>query len=155
MTQVDANEPRRAWLATLAHARRGLLAAVSQRFTQGLAFETLREPETGLVMLRGRIDGGGNRFNLGEAALVRCVVRFRSAEAVTVGVGYCLGRDGERARRMAEIDALLQQPSRRADLMRGVIEPLRKQIDHVRSEQRRRTAASRVAFHILQGEAAR
>jgi alpha-D-ribose 1-methylphosphonate 5-triphosphate synthase subunit PhnG len=155
VTDIDAKEQRRAWLAMLAHAPRGPLLALSQRATDGLRFESMREPETGLVMLRGRIDGSGNRFNVGEATLVRCVVRLRIYNDATVGVGYCLGRDAERARCVAELDALLQQPSRHADVMRGVIEPLRRQIDAARAVAQRRTAASRVVFHTLQGEAAR
>jgi alpha-D-ribose 1-methylphosphonate 5-triphosphate synthase subunit PhnG len=148
----DARSRRQAWLATLAHAPRGELMQAAARFTGGLAFETLREPESGLAMLRARIDARGDRFNLGEATLTRCVVRLRCAEAVTVGVGYCLGRDGERARRMAELDALLQQPSRQADLLRAVIEPLRRGIEASRLAQRRRAAASRVNFRTLATE---
>lgn len=155
MTPNDSHQQRRDWLAALAHAPRGPLMVCAQRFTEGLRFEPIREPETGLVMLRARIDGSGNRFNVGEATLVRCVVRFRGADAVTVGVGYCLGRDGERARCIAELDALLQQPSRHADVMRGVIEPMRRQITHARGVAQRRTAASRVVFQTLQGEAGR
>ena len=153
MTDSEAKEQRRAWLATLAHAPRGPLLVFAQRASEGLCFEPMRKPETGLVMLRARIDGSGNRFNLGEATLVRCIVRLRTDDAVTVGVGYCLGRDDERARCIAELDALLQQPSRHAHLMGGVIEPLRRQIDTTRAAARQRTAASRVAFQTLRSEA--
>jgi alpha-D-ribose 1-methylphosphonate 5-triphosphate synthase subunit PhnG len=152
---MNAMEQRRAWLATLAHAPRVPLLVLAQRFGEGLRFEPMREPETGLVMLRARIDGSGNRFNVGEATLVRCVVRLRIDDDATVGIGYCLGRDAERARCIAELDALLQQPSRHADVMRGAIEPLRRQIDAARAAAQRRTAASRVVFHTLQGEATR
>lgn len=154
MTTLDAHSPRRAWLATLAQAPRALLIDAAQQVAEGVVFETLRAPETGLVMLRGRIDGSGNRFNLGEATLVRCVLRLQSDEAVTMGVGYCLGRDAERARRTAQIDALLQQPSRHADVMQRAIEPLRRHVDEARAQAQRRTAASRVAFRTLQGQAA-
>jgi alpha-D-ribose 1-methylphosphonate 5-triphosphate synthase subunit PhnG len=152
---TDAKEQRRAWLATLAQAPRGPLIALAQRATEGSRFEPMREPETGLVMLRARIDGSGNRFNVGEATLVRCVLRLRIDDTATVGVGYCLGRDGERARCVAALDALLQQPSHHADVMQGVIEPLRRQIANARAVAQRRTAASRVVFHTLQGEAVR
>lgn len=155
MTTDDPHAQRRAWLATLAQAPRSLLIERAQRVSEGLVFETLRAPETGLVMLCGRIDGSGNRFNLGEATFVRCVLRLQSAQAVTMGVGYCLGRDAERARRTAEVDALLQQPLHHADVMQRVIEPLRCQIEQARAEAQRRTAASRVAFHTLQGESVR
>ncbi len=152
MNTEDMTQQRQAWLATLAHAPRAFLLDRARPFTNGLPFEPMREPEPGLVMLRARADGSGNRFNLGEATMVRCVVRLRHADAVTMGVGYCLGRDGERARCIAEIDALLQQPSRHDAVMRGVIEPMRRQIAQGRRNEHRRTAASRVVFHTLQSD---
>src|SRR5215475_13861749 len=54
------------------------------------AYESLREPENGLVMLRGRVGGDGAAFNLGEATVSRAAVRLASGE---VGFGYLLGRD--------------------------------------------------------------
>ena len=59
------------------------------------AHEDLREPENGLVMLRGRIGGDGAPFNLGEATVSRAAVRLATGE---VGFGYVLGRDGKRRR---------------------------------------------------------
>ncbi len=39
------------------------------------AFEWLRAPQTGLAMVRGRIGGTGNAFNLGEATVTRATYR--------------------------------------------------------------------------------
>lgn len=63
----------------------------------------LRGPETGLVMLTGRIGGDGARFNLGEATVSRSTVRLASGH---VGFGQLLGSDRDRARRAAVFDAL-------------------------------------------------
>src|SRR5258708_200279 len=68
-------------------------------------YENLREPENGLVMVRGRIGGDGAPFNLGEATVSRAAVRLASGE---VGFGYTLGRDREKARMIALCDALVQ-----------------------------------------------
>ena len=38
--------------------------------------DVLRAPETGLVMLRGRMGATGGAFNLGEATVTRCAVRL-------------------------------------------------------------------------------
>ncbi|RYD83147.1 MAG: phosphonate C-P lyase system protein PhnG, partial [Sphingomonadales bacterium] len=38
----------------------------------------VRGPESGLVMIRGRIGGGGAPFNLGEATVSRATVRLDS-----------------------------------------------------------------------------
>ncbi|HEX6704892.1 MAG TPA: phosphonate C-P lyase system protein PhnG [Albitalea sp.] len=143
---------RRSWLAVLAHAPREAL----QRHGQALSpdrFEWLREPEVGLAMVRARIGNRGDRFNLGETTLTRCVVRHRGAQGqVSAGVGYVLGRDAQRAGWVARIDALLQQPEHHEAVMREVIEPLRAAIERERGEQHARTAASRVRFFTLQPE---
>src|ERR1700761_1779567 len=67
--------------------------------------EDLREAENGLVMVRGRIGGGGAPFNLGEATVSRAAVRLAGGE---VGFGYTLGRDRDKARLIALCDALIQ-----------------------------------------------
>ena len=69
---------------------------------------SVRAPENGLVMVRGRIGGDGAPFNLGEATVSRAAVRLESGE---VGFGYVLGRDGEKARLIALCDALIQSKS--------------------------------------------
>ena len=69
------------------------------------AHEDLREPENGLVMVRGRVGGDGAPFNLGEATVSRAAVRLSTGE---VGFGYTLGRDREKARLIALCDAMVQ-----------------------------------------------
>jgi len=153
-TASRSQSRRQDWLAVLAHAPRHLLAQHAAAIDWNpLAW--LREPEFGLAMLRGRIGGFGDRFNLGEATITRCVVRCADDGLDTLGVGYVLGRDEERARWVALFDARLQQPTHQDVLMARVIEPLRAATDTQRQQQRARTAASRVQFFTLQPEAAR
>ena len=71
---------------------------------------TLTLPEfgdalAGLVMVRGRIGGGGAPFNAGEATVARCTVKLASGE---VGFGHVMGRDEMRAKAIALLDALAQ-----------------------------------------------
>lgn len=149
----DPQAARQHWLSVLAHAPRALLAERVAGL-MALPFETLRAPEIGLVMLRARVAQGGDRFNLGEASVSRCVLRHRDASGrITVGVGYVLGRDTERVGWMARIDALLQQPHWHARLMADVVAPLAAAVAYGRADQQRRTAASRVQFYTLQSEA--
>src|SRR5260370_11353932 len=95
---------RKAAMAVLAHSDAadisGRLAAIALP-----AHEDLREPENGLVMVRGRIGGDGAAFNLGEATVSRAAVRLTTRE---VGFGYTLGRDGAKARMIAPCDAMAQ-----------------------------------------------
>lgn len=151
---AQANASRQDWLAVLAHAPRPLLAQHAATIDWS-ALAWLREPEFGLAMLRGRIGGFGDRFNLGEATITRCVVRCGDDGRDTLGVGYVIGRDEERARWVALFDARLQQPAHHARLMANVIEPLRVAVTAQRRLQRERTAASRVQFFTLRPEAAR
>ena len=68
-------------------------------------YEEIRQPENGLVMVRGRIGGDGAPFNLGEATVTRAAVRLATGET---GFSYVLGRDHEKSRLMALCDALIQ-----------------------------------------------
>lgn len=150
--QHVSKELRRDWLAVLSRAPRALLERHAASIVDA-HFEWLREPEFGLAMLRGRIGNTGDRFNLGEATMTRCVLRHRTAAgAATAGLGYVLGRDAQRAEWVARIDALLQQPEHHAALMRGVIEPLRVASQAVRDAEQSRSAASRVRFYTMTPE---
>jgi len=106
----------------------------------------LRPPETGLVMLRGRIGGDGAPFNIGEATVTRCAVQLLSGE---VGFSYALGRDQHKARLAAVCDALWQSDAHRAAVERHVLSPVCKRIDAERTEIERRTAATRVDFFTM------
>jgi alpha-D-ribose 1-methylphosphonate 5-triphosphate synthase subunit PhnG len=106
----------------------------------------VRKPETGLVMIRGRIGGDGAPFNLGEATVTRAAVRIPSGE---VGYSYILGRDQDKARLAALCDAHWQNESRRSAVEAHVLEPIRARISAERKETQARTAATRVTFFTL------
>lgn len=143
---------RQRWLAVLAHAPRELLQHHADQLHR-YAFTSLRAPEFGLTMVRARIGNRGDRFNVGDATVTRCVVRHCGRDGdLTAGVGYVLGRDEVRAEWVARFDALLQQPEHRAALMRDVIEPLADETARRRAAAAARTARSRVSFDTLASE---
>jgi len=152
---TSATSSRQRWIAVLACAERDSLRESAERACAKHSFDTLRAAEVGLAMVRGRMDGGGDRFNLGEATLSRCVMRLRSAGMVTVGVGYHLGRDLERVRWMAQLDALLQHPLYQAELLRSVIDALAHETSALRANEAASTETSRVEFFTLQTEVVR
>lgn len=122
---------------------------LSRLWTQaGLAVEaeTLRGPETGLVTVRGRIGGGGSPFNVGETTVTRATVRLATGE---VGHCYMLGRDGEKVRLAATIDALLQRSADAATIEEKVIAPLRHASDAAIARRQAQTAATRVDFFTM------
>ena len=78
-----------------------------EHFLSGLdelpPWKLLRGPESGLVMVRGRISGEGPLFNVGEALVTRCVVTLPGD---TCGCGYVLGESPRHAELAALCDAL-------------------------------------------------
>lgn len=147
---------RRDWLSLLAQAPRAALAAHAPPVLKDHRFDWLRRPETGLAMVRARVANGGDRFNVGEATVTRCVVTHQpTGGPATAGVGWVLGRDEERAEWVAAIDALLQVPALRPLLDAAVLAPLRAALQAERTAEADRTATSRVRFFTLQPEAAR
>src|SRR5687768_8104747 len=100
-------ETRRAMMAVIANSRVDDIARGLESIQPKVQLTELRKPQTGLVMLRGRVGGDGAPFNLGEATVTRAAVQLASGEK---GFGYVLGRDGHKARLAATCDALWQSP---------------------------------------------
>ncbi len=136
---------RKAVMAVLAHSEPAEIS-VRLETIELPDHENLREPENGLVMVRGRIGGDGAPFNLGEATVSRAAVRLSTGE---IGFGYTLGRDGAKARMIALCDALVQS-DQFADLVETkVIAPLRAAISAKRDRKSAEAAATRVDFYTL------
>ena len=110
------------------------------------AHRELRPPQSGLLMLRGRIGGDGAPFNFGEATVSRAAVRLGSGET---GVGYVLGREQEQARLIALCDALIQNESHRSQIEECVLEPIRKRLADERNLTAQQVAATKVEFFTL------
>lgn len=143
--QVDIEERRR-WLAVLATAPPDSLQAAWDRLETPPDLLPLRAPEIGLVMARGRIGGSGRRFNLGEVTVTRCTVQGPNG---VLGHGYVRGRDKRHAELVARFDALLQDPARRVDLLRDVVEPMAEARAARRAKEARKAAATRVEFFTM------
>jgi alpha-D-ribose 1-methylphosphonate 5-triphosphate synthase subunit PhnG len=148
MTAMDQNGKqalRQAAMAVLAHADAAEMASHLDRIALP-PHENLREPENGLVMVRGRIGGDGAPFNLGEATVSRAAVRLVSGE---VGFGYTLGRDQHKARMIALCDALIQTVDHADAVEALVLAPLRARMIGERNRRAAETAATRVDFYTL------
>lgn len=138
-------ERRRAVMAVCAEAGAPELERALEAVGYAGAVEDLRRPGTGLVMARGRIGGDGRPFNLGEATVTRAAVRIGSGEA---GFAWHLGRDGDRARAAALLDALWQSPKHRP-AVEAALAPVAERVEAERALQARRTAATKVDFFTL------
>lgn len=141
---------RREAMAVLAKAPVGRIRELWQAAGIADASETLRGPETGLVTVRGRIGGGGASFNVGEATVTRATVRLASGE---VGHAYALGRDGEKARLCATVDAVFQKPGAAGVIEERVLAPLRTMQEEDDRRRSCETAATKVDFFtVARGE---
>ncbi len=139
--------------STAGRARRmGLLARASlselKHFLHPLhaaEAEPVRGPETGLVMLRGRIGGGGNAFNLGEATVTRATVRLATGQ---IGHGQRLGTDQEATRLSAIVDALGETSEHGAAVVRLLAE-IKARLEKEEWTAAEQAAATRVDFFTL------
>ncbi len=137
---------RQSSMAALAQASGEELKAFWQDWADKPEFEILRGPETGLVMLRGRIGGGGSPFNVGEATVTRATVRLADG---SVGHSYALGRDQEKARLAALFDALWLNDAHREAVETKVLNVLRQRIDKADNTIRSEAAATKVDFFTM------
>lgn len=151
--QSDTTAERRRSLALIARAPRAFLEQALATVCEGAplpAFDWLRAPQTGLTMVRARIGGTGDPFNLGEATVTRAVLRLKSGDGIgPVGVAYQLGRDKRRAELAALADAMLQVPGRRDAVRTHLLEPLASNLDAERQARDTQTASTRVEFFTM------
>jgi alpha-D-ribose 1-methylphosphonate 5-triphosphate synthase subunit PhnG len=142
----DPQARRQNVMAVLAEAEPGEIARLYEAYTGLPKHETVRSPETGLVMVRGRMGGTGSPFNLGEVTVTRCVVRLTTGET---GSSYILGRHKTHALQAALFDALWQHPDHCWRVEESVIAPLAALRDQQRDEVKAETAATKVDFFTM------
>lgn len=149
---VNASQAQRAaWMAILAKAPLELLEQHFQALAAVPTYQYLRSPEIGLTMVRGRIEGTGAPFNLGEMTLTRCVVQIMGATAgeTIAGFGYVAGRSQRHAELAALGDALLQHPEWHQQIVSQVIQPLHAATQAQKAETAAQVEATRVNFFTL------
>ena len=143
--QENSTKDRQAWMGLLAKAPEGQIAALLGEDAGGIAFDWLRPPEVGSVMIRGRVGGTGAPFNMGEMTVTRCALKLDSG---AVGHGYVQGRDKLAAQSAALVDALMQ--TEQADAIRTrVLQPLEDRQRETRATRARKAAATKVDFFTM------
>lgn len=141
-----AREQRLALFRACADATDQELEIALAAFSPEPVVEDIRAPESGLVMVRGRLGGTGNAFNIGEAAVTRAVVKVAGG---ALGHACLLGRSHRRARMAATIDALGQNDVARRLLDRVLVQPVAQRRAAARQTTVEETAATRVDFFTL------
>lgn len=145
--QADARDQdtRRRAMAILSRADGDRIESLWQNLDLDPECEILREPEAGLIMLRGRIGGGGDAFNLGEATATRATVRANG----NVGHAIVLGRDARKAKLAAVIDALCLDDDIAARIDGAILSPLETEQRAADRRRRDETAATKVDFFTM------
>jgi alpha-D-ribose 1-methylphosphonate 5-triphosphate synthase subunit PhnG len=133
---------RQDWLSVLAKAPPARLAALLDALPD---HALLRAPETGAVMVRGRIGATGGPFNLGEMTVTRCSVRLACG---TVGHAWVQGRDKAHAQRAAVADALLQTDAA-ARIKTAIVDVLAAEAQAARATRAGKAAATKVDFFTM------
>lgn len=143
LDQSSAGSLRAAWIRILSLSAWSDLETCAKDYAD-TAHDVLRAPETGLVMLRGRMGATGAAFNLGEATVTRCAVRLPNG---TEGHAYVMGRNGAHARLAAICDALLQTDA--TGLQVKLIGPLEAKLRARQAKTSAKAAATKVDFFTM------
>lgn len=142
----SAQAARQRWMSVLAKAQLAELEENWDDLAEKPAYDWLRVPEVGMVMLRGRAGGSGDQFNMGQMTVTRCALRLSSGES---GIGYVQGRSKRHAELAAVFDALMQDEGQRLELEGRVIAPLEAAQRARRADRSRKANATKVNFFTL------
>lgn len=145
MNTTFSAEDRKGWMSLLAAADEARLAGLWQGYGADPACEWLRAPETGGVMVRGRMGGSGAAFNLGEMTVTRCALVLEDG---TAGHGYVQGRSKAKAEIAAKIDALMQTAAAEG-LRAAVLAPLAAERQAQKDARAAKAAATKVDFFTM------
>lgn len=141
-----ADAERRRAMRAFAMAELSELDPVMERLSGLPTWHYVRQPEHGLVMLRGRMGGGGAPFNFGEATVSRAAVALASGET---GFGQCLGRSKRKAALSALFDALYQHPDWQQTIETEVVQPVLERQAADDAHTRNAAVSTRVDFFTM------
>ncbi len=144
--EPPAVSARRQWMGVLARASREDLETAWRTLDPAPSYAMVRSPETGLVMVRGRAGGTGQRFNVGEMTVTRCTVTMAGE---VMGTAYVAGRDHRRSELAAALDGLLQMQEHHDRVHNEVVVPLAKAQQRLKDTASKKAAATKVEFFTM------
>lgn len=139
-------QPRQSWMGLLSKSDFTHLELLFEKLEQVPDYEFIRRPETGMIMLQGRIGGTGSRFNVGEMTLSRCVLR--TSEGYT-GYGYTQSRKARHVELIALADAMLQNDANFPSLNLQLLIPLKELELEKKQALLSKAAATKVDFFTM------
>lgn len=144
---TDLTSMRARWMSEIAHAMFSDLADVAAGVECWPEFTPVNSPETGLIMVHGRMGGLGDPFPLGECTVTRCIVQDNQGY---MGLAYVLGDNLAHAEIAAKLDALLQHPERQSSLWDRIIVPLMILRTARETQTKQENQHSRVQFFTME-----
>jgi len=142
----QTEQGRKTLLSVLAKSKLNDIKTCWQDTLENQSYQTIRPPQTGMVMAVARAGSSGEPFNLGEVSVTRCAIRLDSGET---GVGYVTGNSKDHALHIAVIDALSQTEDQQQPLQRDVIKPLQKKLQLLKKQQQEKADATKVDFFTM------
>lgn len=147
MTEVNSEiAQRQNWMGLLARGDVEHFERMWSDIDLKPGYDLLRAPDTGMVMVRARAGGDGQRFNLGEMTVTRCSVRMSNG---IIGHAYLAGRNKRKATLAAVFDAMLQAPGCLDAFKSTLLNPIKTSLAEKRSETDRKVASTRVNFFTM------
>ncbi|MEA5465807.1 phosphonate C-P lyase system protein PhnG [Leptothoe sp. PORK10 BA2] len=146
---------RQQWMALLSKAVPTVLEEQVAALGDLPKYQFLRSPEIGLAMVRGRAEGSGQPFNLGEMTITRCVIQLGNQDGLAehekplAGFGYVAGRSQRHAELAAVCDALLQDARWHDRVHTQVLGPLKDLAQRRREQNAAEVEATRVNFFTM------
>ncbi|MEJ5375402.1 MAG: phosphonate C-P lyase system protein PhnG [bacterium] len=145
-TKCLPDEKRCRWMSVLAESDSADLEQFWERFGPRPQYEVVQGPETGLLMVQGRVGGTGARFCVGEVTVTRCTVVMPSGAVGTAMVLGCRPRHAEIA---AAIDAALQNERERTRILEQIVAPLEQRLKEACQREASRVMATQVHFDTM------
>lgn len=139
-------EMRQAWMSVLSTADFKEIESRWKFVGFEEPYEFLRKPEPGMVMVRGRADGNGQAFNMGEMTVTRCAVRLSNG---VTGCGYVMGTNTRHAELAALCDALLQSDAWGSNVVRQIIRPVEKTLRDRKEAESKAVSSTKVDFYTM------
>jgi alpha-D-ribose 1-methylphosphonate 5-triphosphate synthase subunit PhnG len=105
--------------------------------------------------VQGRAGGTGQRFNLGEVSITRCVIKPDAllTRCQQVGVAYVMGGSHRHAQLAAVADALLQEPALHNHWDQLILRPISQLLSEHVKEKNALAQATKVEFFTVAREA--
>ena len=140
------NSQRQRLMTIVSRASRKELEEALTLLKNPPAYQLIRAPETGLIMLRGQVSTNKQLFNMGEASVTRATIRLETGET---GTSYALGRDHKKAVMAAYVDALWQVAAWQQFVETHVLKPLELEQETKAQEFSKKVSATKVDFFTM------